>query len=98
MSEWETVSKSTNDEWETISSDWETVSPSSQQQEPSKLSGFGDSILNTGLTIPTWKPNVQQPAGNPVQAALKKAGIAYEPDKYEYRVTVDGQVQRKAKK
>ena len=51
MSEWETVSKSTNDEWETISSDWETVSPSSQQQEPSKLSGFGDSILNTGKTI-----------------------------------------------
>ena len=54
--------------------------------------------MNQGLTIRTWKPNVQQPAGDPVQAALKKAGIAYEPDKYEYRVTVDGQVQRKAKK
>ena len=37
MSEWETVSKSTNDEWETISSDWETVSPSSQQQAPVTL-------------------------------------------------------------
>ena len=58
----------------------------------------GNIVMDQGLTIPTWKPNVQQPAGDPVQAALKKAGIAYEPDKYEYRVTVDGQVQRKAKK
>ena len=58
----------------------------------------GNIVMDQGSTIPTWKPDVQQPSGNPVQAALKKAGIAYEPDKYEYRVTGDGQVQRKAKK
>ena len=58
----------------------------------------GNIVMDQGLTIPTWKPNVQQPAGDPVQAALKKAGIAYEPDKYEYRITGDGQIQRKAKK
>ena len=58
----------------------------------------GNIVMDQGSTIPTWKPDVQQPSGNPVQAALKKAGIAYEPDKYEYRITGDGQVQRKAKK
>ena len=53
MSEWETVSKSTNDEWETISSDWETVSPSSQQQEQSGVQptpldyALNPSTLNT---------------------------------------------------
>lgn len=58
----------------------------------------GNIVMDQGSTIPTWKPNVQQTVGDPVQAALKKAGIAYEPDKYEYRITGDGQVQRKAKK
>ena len=58
----------------------------------------GNIVMDQGSTIPTWQPNVQQTVGDPVQAALKKAGIAYEPDKYEYRVTGDGQVQRKAKK
>ena len=58
----------------------------------------GNIVMDQGSTIPTWKPNVQQTVGDPVQAALKKSGIAYEPDKYEYRITGDGQVQRKAKK
>lgn len=58
----------------------------------------GNIVMDQGSTIPTWQPNVQQTVGDPVQAALKKSGIAYEPDKYEYRITGDGQVQRKAKK
>ena len=52
MSEWETVSKSTNDEWETISSDWETVSPSSQQQEQS---GVQPTPLDYALNPSTLK-------------------------------------------
>lgn len=33
----------------------------------------------------------------PVESAVKAAGYAYEPDKYDYRVGIGGQVQRKAK-
>ena len=58
MSEWETVSKSTNDEWETISSDWETVSPSSQQQEQSKLTRFKDSLYDLAEQMPTPIPAI----------------------------------------
>ena len=41
-------------------------------------------------------------AGNispdPLVAALQKAGLPYEPDKYEYRMSPEGTIQRKAKK
>ena len=37
-------------------------------------------------------------ADNAVKVAVEKAGYAFEPDKYEYRVGIGGQVQRKPKK
>lgn len=36
-------------------------------------------------------------SGNSVEIAVKAAGYAYEPDKYDYRVGINGKVQRKAK-
>lgn len=39
----------------------------------------------------------RQPAGGPIAAAVKAAGQQYEPDKFIYRISPDGKVQRKAK-
>lgn len=51
-----------------------------------------------GIDLPSEQP--QGGGGAPSQAlaeALKKSGEAYQPDKFDYRVTADGRIQKKAK-
>ena len=42
-------------------------------------------------------PAPAKSASTDIAAAVKKAGQQYEPDKYEYRITADGRVQKRAK-
>ena len=43
-----------------------------------------------------YVPNVGNSIGS-LESKVKESGVAYEPDKYDYRITEDGKVQRKPK-
>lgn len=77
-----------------------TLSSEERRQELDSNRLIRQTLKNRGVDVPPpGEPTQPPPAGQEVaiRRALRAAGRAYEPDKYEYRIGPDGSVQQRRK-